>query len=172
MHDAYRELGLKPGASQDEVRLAYRTLAKCWHPDRHAGRRTEAEALRRMQAINVAYDALCKRFREPTPQPDSGAPPPSPPAPHGETYAAVRTLLAALLPTEAEAMLLRMGARDAEGRYLLAICRFRRGDFGNALTAAKAAVALEPGYAEAISLARKLEALQPKPSLFRRLSRN
>jgi len=171
MHDAYRELGLKPGASQEEVRLAYRTLAKCWHPDRHAGRRTEAEALRRMQAINAAYDTLCRRFREPiaAPQPNSAPPPPSP---YGETYAAVRALLAALLPAEAEAMLLRMGRRDAEGHYLLAICRFRRGDFGNALTAAKAAVALEPGYAEAISLARKLEALQPKPSLFRKLFRN
>ena len=32
---AYAELGLPPGASETEVRAAFRRLAARWHPDRN-----------------------------------------------------------------------------------------------------------------------------------------
>jgi curved DNA-binding protein CbpA len=51
--DPYRTLGLSPGASQDEIRRAYRRLAKANHPD-SAG---EA-ALPRFLAIQAAYELL------------------------------------------------------------------------------------------------------------------
>jgi len=51
--DAYRTLGLAPGASKAEVKRAYRLLAKAFHPD-SAG---EA-ALPRFLAIHEAYDRL------------------------------------------------------------------------------------------------------------------
>jgi curved DNA-binding protein CbpA len=51
--DPYRTLGLSPGASQDEIRRAYRRLAKANHPD-SAG---EA-ALPRFLAIQAAYEML------------------------------------------------------------------------------------------------------------------
>ncbi|MEZ0239895.1 MAG: DnaJ domain-containing protein, partial [Chloroflexota bacterium] len=51
--DAYRTLGLAPGASLDEVKRAYRRLAKANHPDA-AG---EA-ALPRFLAIQAAYDRI------------------------------------------------------------------------------------------------------------------
>ena len=51
--DPYRTLGLAPGASQDEIRRAYRRLAKANHPD-SAG---EA-ALPRFLAIQAAYEML------------------------------------------------------------------------------------------------------------------
>lgn len=45
--DDYRLLGLHPGASSEEVKRAYRELAKRWHPDRYADKsdweRTQAE---------------------------------------------------------------------------------------------------------------------------------
>jgi curved DNA-binding protein CbpA len=45
----YRTLGLKPGASLEEVKLAYRKLVKIWHPDAQADpdlkQRAEAEFL-------------------------------------------------------------------------------------------------------------------------------
>ena len=53
-------LGLEPGATQDEIAMAYRRLAKVHHPDRWA----EAdEAIRRhhseeMLRVNAAYRAL------------------------------------------------------------------------------------------------------------------
>lgn len=51
--DAYRTLGLPPGASLDEVKRAYRRLAKANHPDA-AGE----SALPRFLAIQAAYDRI------------------------------------------------------------------------------------------------------------------
>jgi curved DNA-binding protein CbpA len=51
--DPYRVLGLPPGASLNEIRSAYRRLAKLYHPDA-AGER----ALPRFLAIQAAYERL------------------------------------------------------------------------------------------------------------------
>lgn len=56
---AYRLLGLAPGASPDEVRTAYRDLAQVWHPDRfldNARLREKAEV--NLRRINEAYTVL------------------------------------------------------------------------------------------------------------------
>jgi DnaJ-like protein len=53
--DPFAVLGVRPGASADEVAAAYRRLAKRWHPDRIGG---ERDAGRRMAEINAAYDLL------------------------------------------------------------------------------------------------------------------
>ena len=55
MTDPYSVLGLKPGATDDEVKKAYKRLAKKYHPD-VAGNSEEAQ--RKMQEINAAYDAI------------------------------------------------------------------------------------------------------------------
>ena len=55
MNDPYSVLGLRPDASDDEVKKAYKTLAKKYHPD-VAG--NSPEAARKMQEINAAYDQI------------------------------------------------------------------------------------------------------------------
>lgn len=55
MNDPYSVLGLKPDASDEEVKKAYKTLAKKYHPD-VAG--NSPEAARKMQEINAAYDQI------------------------------------------------------------------------------------------------------------------
>jgi molecular chaperone DnaJ len=47
---AYAELGLAPGASEAEVKMAWRRLASRWHPDRNKS----AGAISKMQRINEA----------------------------------------------------------------------------------------------------------------------
>jgi len=51
---AYAELGLTAGASEAEVKAAWRRLVSQWHPDRNQ----TASALGRMQRINTAYEQI------------------------------------------------------------------------------------------------------------------
>ena len=55
----YRTLGLAPDATFDEVKRAYRTLVKLWHPDRFAaGTERQHQALEHFHAITSAYATL------------------------------------------------------------------------------------------------------------------
>jgi molecular chaperone DnaJ len=51
---AYAELGLSPGASDAELKAAWRRLVAAWHPDRN----NAADAVQRMQSINKAYQHI------------------------------------------------------------------------------------------------------------------
>jgi DnaJ like chaperone protein len=57
LDEARRVLGVAPGATEDEVRAAWRRLVQAWHPDRMQGAEA-AEATRRMAEINAAYRVL------------------------------------------------------------------------------------------------------------------
>ena len=53
-HDLYGLLGVHPGASAEEIRLAYRQRAMLWHPDRNSS----ADAEETFKLIRSAYDVL------------------------------------------------------------------------------------------------------------------
>jgi DnaJ-class molecular chaperone len=53
--DLYQRLGLKRGASEAEIKKAYRSLAKQLHPDRN---QDNPDAARRFGEITAAYDVL------------------------------------------------------------------------------------------------------------------
>lgn len=61
MTDPYSVLGLVHGASDEEVKKAYKRLAKKYHPD-IAG--NSEEAARKMQEINAAYDQIINHRNE------------------------------------------------------------------------------------------------------------
>lgn len=51
--------GLKPGASAQEIKAAYRDLAKVWHPDRFShDPRLQEKAQNKLKEINEVYEAL------------------------------------------------------------------------------------------------------------------
>ena len=62
--DAYRTLGVKPSASDEEVKRAYREKAKSCHPDvlrsQGASDRKVAEATEKMAKVNAAWTAISK----------------------------------------------------------------------------------------------------------------
>lgn len=53
--DPYKVLGVSPDASDEEIKQAYRRLAKKYHPDLNPG---DQEAARRMQEVNAAYEQI------------------------------------------------------------------------------------------------------------------
>ncbi len=55
MNNPYTILGLNENASEEEVKKAYKTLAKKYHPDVCGN---DADAQKKMQEINAAYDAI------------------------------------------------------------------------------------------------------------------
>lgn len=54
-HDYYETLGLKKGATEEEIKKAYRKLAITYHPDKNPG---NAEAEEKFKEINEAYAVL------------------------------------------------------------------------------------------------------------------
>ncbi|MEH2455551.1 J domain-containing protein [Nostoc sp.] len=54
----YNILGLKPGASVEEVKQAYRQMAKTWHPDCFLEPQQKLEAEAKIKEINQAYGRL------------------------------------------------------------------------------------------------------------------
>ncbi len=53
--DPYQVLGVSRDASDEEIKKAYRKLAKKYHPDLHPG---DQEAAKQMQRINAAYEKI------------------------------------------------------------------------------------------------------------------
>lgn len=55
MDEPYKILGVAENASEDEIKKAYRTLVKKYHPDLHPD---DTDAASKMQEINAAYDMI------------------------------------------------------------------------------------------------------------------
>ena len=60
MSDPYSVLGVKPDASDDEIKRAYRELARKYHPDNYQNNPLADLAEEKMKEINEAYDTITK----------------------------------------------------------------------------------------------------------------
>ena len=64
MRDPYEVLGVQPSATDDEVKAAYRALARKYHPDNYADNPLSDLAQEKMQEINEAYDTVVRMRKE------------------------------------------------------------------------------------------------------------
>ena len=162
MQDPYRVLGISPQATDDEVKQAYRALAKKYHPDVNNGS-PEAEA--RMKEVNEAYSTVMKWRREGTnPSGFNGSTAGGSRSYTGEAYGsanphmqAARNYIRAGHFQEAMHLLETIMERNAEWYYLCGEASLGLGNRVAALNYARQAVSMNPNNFEYRALLSRLE---------------
>ena len=173
MTDPYQVLGISPSATDDEVKAAYRKMAKLYHPDRNNG---SEEAEKKMMQVNEAYAQIMdmrKNGGRSSSAYQQGAGPQgyyNPFAGFGgfgfqqdygqyqgaPEFSTVRQYLSFGRYMEALQLLNRMGAHTAEWYYLCGRVRQGLGDGIAALNYAHQAASMEPDNPEYQEFLREL----------------
>ena len=147
MKDPYEVLGVTKDASDDEIKAAYRELAKKYHPDKYIDNPLADLAAEKMKEINEAYDKIVNsRKRKSSAKDSSGTYNTS----SNPAYARIRSLINNNLLDDAQRELdeIDLNIRDAEWYFLSGSVLYKRGHFSNAYSAFATAVNLEPDNAE------------------------
>ena len=152
MKDPYSILGVSPGASDEEVKTAYRNLARRYHPDNYDDSNPLKElAKEKMQEINAAYDEI-QRDRTSTGSSNSsdnsyrysssGA--------SAGIYATIRQKINERKYREAEDLLGSVGEfdRTADWHFLNSVCLMQRGKTADAMRELEIACSMDPSNAE------------------------
>lgn len=132
MSDPYKILGISPTATDDEVKSAYRTLAKKYHPDNYAGSPVADLADEKMKEINQAYDTIMAQRRGHTAgsaQQPSGGYTGYSYANSRSSFSDVRNLIMTGRIADAEQILngVPVEGRDAEWHFLKGTVLYKRG---------------------------------------------
>lgn len=144
MKDPYSVLGISPDASTDEVKKAYRELAKKYHPDVNADNPLKHLADEKMKEINEAYDQIMK-MRE-SGNTSSGSSYQSNSSSDGANIMRARTLISQGRYVEARVVLnsVSPAARNAEWYYLNGVLLTNNGQYFDARAAFEEAVRRDP----------------------------
>lgn len=128
MKNPYEVLGVSENASDEEIKKAYRTLAKQYHPDNYIDNPLKDLASEKMKAINEAYDAIQKMRA----QGDNSFNNTSYGNSNGYQgtdtgYIRIRRLINSGRINEAEILLNGIADKDAEWHFLMSLVYFRKG---------------------------------------------
>ncbi len=159
MSDPYKVLGVEPSASDDEIRNAYRDLARKYHPDKYVDNPLSGLAEEKMKEINEAYDQIKKMRAGGSSQggySGSGAGSSSQGGYSGSgsgyggqgVYARIRQYIAMGNIGQAEQMLRSVPEKTAEWYFLYGAICSRKGWYDEALRNFRTASDMEPGNAE------------------------
>ncbi|MBR5515638.1 MAG: DnaJ domain-containing protein [Clostridia bacterium] len=148
MRDPYKVLGVSPSATEDEIKKAYRSLARKYHPDNFANddiKRKEAEE--KMKEINEAYDIIQNAQKGNS---GSYANSSSYSSNHREKYNAIRAYINSRQIDQAEAVLQSIPTSDrgAEWNFLKGCTCAARGWNFDALNYFQTACNMDPSNQE------------------------
>ena len=151
MRDPYSVLGVSSNASDEEIKKAYRDLARKYHPDNYHDNPLADLAQEKMKEINEAYDAITKSrsgggssgggYQSYTSSNRGGG--------YGSSeFSQIRALINAGNLGMAEQMLNASQSRNAEWNFLMGSLYYRRGWLDEARSYYQRAVEMDPGNGE------------------------
>lgn len=146
MNNPYQVLGVSPNASQEEVKKAYRDLARKYHPDNYHDNPLADLAQEKMKEINEAYDTIMKGGASSSGSRQSGQSRSYSDYSGSETgeFASVRAAINAGNLAYAEQLLNNSGNRNAEWNFLMGSLYYRKGWLEEARRYYQTAVNMDP----------------------------
>lgn len=164
MNDPYSVLGITPEATDEEVKQAYRALARKYHPDNYQDNPLADLAEEKMKEINEAYEAITKmRAGGGSYRPSSGSAGYQAQSTGGYSsyngyqqqrsnsdpvYARVRSAINAGDIQQAETLLSQASRQDAEWFFLQGSIAYRKGWLDEAMSNYQRAVSMDPSNVE------------------------
>ena len=148
MKDPYSVLGIPRTATDEEIKKAYRDLARKYHPDNYQNSSLADLASEKMKEINEAYDTIQReRMGKGS---SSGSSYSSNNGSSGSSFAEVRVLINSGRYAEAENILdsTPSAGRNAEWNFLKGCVCLRRGWYSDAQKYIETACYMDPENAE------------------------
>lgn len=149
--DPYEVLGISPNATDDEVKTAYRALARKYHPDHYADNPLSELAEEKMQEINEAYDTIVRARKNGGSRGSAdGAGYTRNGYSTGGRYADIRRMIAQNRIADAQTLLdgIPFANRDAEWHFLMGSVLYRKGWLEDARTHFETACRMDPTNGE------------------------
>lgn len=147
MKNPYEVLGISPDATDEEVKTAYRNLAKKYHPDNYSQNPLSDLAEEKMQEINEAYDSIINSRRT---NGSSNAGGSYSSGARTSSFPEIRSLVSQGRLEQAQELLdgVLPNERNAEWYFLNGTVLYRRGWFDQAFTSFVRASRMEPDNQE------------------------
>ena len=151
--DPYKVLGVTPQTSDDDVKRAYRELARKYHPDNYINNPLADLAEARMKEINEAYDQIMNERSGKTAgasggQQQYGGQQRSYTGANAALYSQVRQAINQGNLGMAEQLLQRAAGRDAEWFFLMGTVYYRKGWYDEAARSYTQACQMDPSNLE------------------------
>lgn len=150
MNDPYSVLGVSASASDDEIKKAYRELARKYHPDNYQDNPLADLAEEKMKSINEAYEAIQKMREGGHTTSSAGYQGRS--AYSGQSqdpsFARIRAMINGGNLAQAEAALEEMSNHNGEWYFLRGAIAYRKGWLDEAMQNYQIACQMEPNNME------------------------
>jgi len=147
MKNPYEVLGISPDATDEEVKTAYRNMARKYHPDNYTDNPLSDLAQEKMQEINEAYDAIARQRKAQGGHTNGGY---RAPGGTGGRYSDIRRMIEQNRITDAEMLLdgIPSQSRDGEWYFLKGSVLYKKGWLEEAYRHFSTACNMDPANAE------------------------